>query len=498
MKEIKINGYSLDEQQLLPILENEPFSLILAGAGSGKTLTMIGKVKYLLEEKQYKPEEICCISFTNETVNNLKLQILKNCNKEIPVYTFHKLALLILDFYKEEFLIAPSNLLEEVIDDFFINSCYQHVTLRNAFFHLFSFTPFKTKKTWNKVLQSKEFKKAKRTIHTFLKLMKSNGYTKESFSDFFEGKKYKNFLFLIYTIYILYERKLKENHWIDFDDMMLLATDILRKKGCPFPFKHIIVDEFQDTSFLRFSLIQEIVKQNQSSFCVVGDDYQSIYHFSGCDLELFLHFQDYYPTAKLYKLEMTYRNSMELIQTASSFITKNPYQLKKNLQCNKSREKPIKIIFFQNQSTVLEKILKRISISNEILILGRNHFDIHSYTKNLNYTKNDKNYLEFEKFPNRRIKYLTIHAAKGLESDVVILLNVQDHIYGIPSKLKEEKILSLVKTKQSFPYEEERRLFYVALTRTKKDIFLLVPRENPSSFIKEIKKEKNVEILHFF
>lgn len=493
---ITVNGYDLDEEQLACILENPKYSLIIAGAGSGKTLTLIGKIKYILENDLLKPEEICCLSFTNETVTNLQANILKNCHCEVSVFTFHKLALKILEVAHQTYKIAPPTLLEETIKEFFETMCFGNQDLQQIVFQKFSFSLFKNEKTWQKILISKDFLSFKKTIQIFISLMKSNHYTYEDLKDFFKVKKYQQTLILIYAIYTLYETEKESDFSIDFDDMMNKAKEALKQKRIPLPYKLIIIDEFQDTSQSRFHLIQEIVKQNDASLCVVGDDYQSIYHFSGCDLELFLHFQDYYPTAKIYKLQKTYRNSRELIETAGTFIMKNPNQVKKNLVSPKQLEKPILLTFYKKKDTVLEKIISRIPKNKEILIIGRNNFDLKQYTKNLKYQVLENHYIEFKKFKNRKIRYLTIHKAKGLESDIVIFLNLENSLYGIPSKLKEEKILSLVKKKQYFPFEEERRLFYVGLTRTKSYIYLLVPENNPSIFIKEIKHEKNVQSLH--
>ena len=123
---MKINGYTLDEDQLKPILENKPNSLIIAGAGSGKTLTLIGKIKYLLNQGYATSEEILCLSFTNETVENLKANIQKNCHTLCTVYTFHKLALTILK--EKNFTIASPTLLEETITEFFASACLQSNT----------------------------------------------------------------------------------------------------------------------------------------------------------------------------------------------------------------------------------------------------------------------------------------------------------------------------------------------------------------------------------
>lgn len=484
MNEIKVNGYTLDEEQLKPVIDNEKYSLIIAGAGSGKTLTLIGKIKYLLENKIYQPDEICCISFTNEATNNLAKNIEKNTQKKVPTFTFHKLAIEILKRNEENLKLANPKLLESIIDEFFYSHCFGNQLLQNIIFKKFFIFIFKNEKNWQQIIHSKECINYKKTILTFINLMKGKGYNKNNLLDFLKKKKYRNTLLIIYAIYIIYEQEKLGSNTLDFDDLIKEATRILKEKKVSLPYKYIIIDEFQDTSLLRFKLINELVKLNNASLCVVGDDYQSIYHFSGCDLYLFLHFKDFYPSTKIYKLQKTYRNSQELVDIAGNFIKKNPIQVKKTLHSEKHLENPIIIVYYKNKNTVLKKIIERIPKEKEILIIGRNNFDLKKYTKYLNFEKD---------FPLHKIRYLTIHTSKGLESDIVIFLNVIDDAYGIPSKLKDEKILSLVKSEDAFLYEEERRLFYVALTRTKSYIYLLTTKNETSLFIKEISHEKNIQ-----
>ena len=491
---IQVNGYFLDSEQLLPVIENEKYSLIIAGAGSGKTLTLIGKIKYLLQNNIYNKDEICCISFTNEATNNLKNNIIKNCGVEVPTYTFHKLALKILSDANFSYQISNPNTLNLIIDEFFLSKCFGNLNLQRVVFKVFR-KYIHSDKNWIKIVNSKELIKYKKTIVTFINLMKSNNYTKEDFQYFFKSRKFKNTLVVIYAIYTIYENEKISSERIDFDDMMIKATKILVERKVSLPFKLIIIDEFQDTSLCRFNLINEIIKMNDASLTVVGDDFQSIYRFSGCDLDLFLNFNSYYKDAKIYKLEKTYRNSLELINVAGDFIQKNKRQVSKNLTSPKSLVNPIIITYFKDKGSILEKVINLISEDKEILIIGRNNFDIKNYTKNLEYTFLENNYIEFSKFKHRKVRYLTIHTSKGLESDVVILLNVENGLYGIPSKLKDEKILSLVKSQDVYPYEEERRLFYVALTRTKNEIYLLTPKYSPSIFVRELKKYKNVSVI---
>ena len=493
MQKIKVNGYTLDEEQTKPIIENPKYSIIIAGAGSGKTLTLVGKIKFLLENNIYKENEILCLSFTNEATTNLKNSILKNTGKEIDTLTFHKLALKILSLANLNYGIVSDDYLSYIVDELFQSYFFGNDLLKDAFLKHNNIYFFKEKRL-KELLESNDINKLKKTIITFINLFANNNKDKYAFYEFIKTTKKKHLLQIIYAIYTIYLSEKESTGQIDFDDMIKLATNILTEKTISLPYKMIIIDEFQDTSIVRFNLIKKIVAQNDASLCVVGDDYQSIYHFSGCDLELFLNFTKMYKDAKLYFLNSTYRNSNELIKTLGNFIMKNNSQIKKTLKSNKTYKKPIKIVYYKNEDTILKKVLKKIPQTNEVFILGRNKMDIKKYTKTLPY-KEDNHHIYF-KNDAHSIRYLTIHASKGLESDTVIILNVSNTLYGIPSKVEDESILKLVKKTKPFPYEEERRLFYVALTRTKNEVYLLVDENSPSCFIKEIKKSTNTEIIH--
>lgn len=494
MTKITVNNYELDEEQLKPVLDNAKYSLIIAGAGSGKTLTLIGKIKYMLENKFIKPEEICTISFTNEATNNLKKNILKNCLVEVPTFTFHKLALNILKANNVTYKIANDNLLDFTIQEFFEAKCFDNKFLIKKCYSVFDIPSFFP---WKYIINSSKFLAIKKQIITFINLFKANGYSKNNIKIILQKSSNISLLYLIYAIYLLYETNKESANILDFDDIILKTTEYLKNNKCSLPYKLVIIDEFQDTSLCRFNFVKEILNQTNASLCVVGDDYQSIYHFSGCDLNIFLNFSYYFPNVKIYKLETTYRNSDELVKTAGKFIQKNPNQVKKELKSSKHIAKPIKIVFYKDASSILKKVLKLISGDKEIFILGRNNFDLKKYTKKLPFKVQDNNKIVFKNFANHNIRFLTVHAAKGLESDIVILLNLENTLYGFPSLQKDEKIISLIKTVQPYPFEEERRLFYVGLTRTKSIIYLLVPKANPSYFIKEIKKDINVEVLSF-
>ena len=463
-----INGYSLDREQRIAVITDECANLIIAGAGSGKSLTMIGKIRYLIERKNIKEDEILCISFTRDASENLEKNIKKNYNYDIKVYTFHKLALELLK--SKNYKIASDNLLKYIVDEYFYIVKYNKeikLVVKKILCMIDS--------SYKKILKSKELENFKRLIITFINLFKTNNY---NINYFLKIKGDKLILRIIIDIYILYEEELKSTNSVDFNDMIVLATKYVKGNNIK-KYKYIIVDEYQDTSYIRYLFLKEIINKTKAKIICVGDDYQSIYRFNGCNLNMFLNFKKYFGYTKVLKINNTYRNSQELINVAGKFIMKNKKQVYKKLKSQKRLSKPIKIMYGDNLKKLLDEVLK---YHKNILILGRNNFDIDKHFKLA-----DDNCIYYS---DGNIKYLTIHASKGLEEECVIIINLRDDTLGIPNKIKDNEILKCVNNNVDlYPYEEERRLFYVALTRTKSDIYLLVDKKNPSIFVKELIKD---------
>lgn len=482
-----INGYSLDEYQSNVVLSDETASLVIAGAGAGKSLTIIAKIIYLVKEKNINPQDILCISFTNDATNNLKLNIHQKYNLNIDIYTFHKLSLDILKQNNIIYNIAPEDFLEQITNYFFENILPQNKYYQKALHTILG-----------KKYTLKELSTLKKTIITFINIFKSNNYNLSQFQTILHKIKFtinikeyyknKSILLLIINIYLLYQDELNKEKALDFNDMINKSTEIVKNKKIKKKWKYIIIDEYQDTSYSKFNLINEIIKKTSAKLLAVGDDFQSIYRFTGCDLSIFLNFNKLFKDAKIFPIVNTYRNPQELINVAGQFIMRNKKQLKKNLYSAKRIEKPIVIYYNDNKIEALKKILSIVSKENKnIMVLGRNNKDIQHYIDS-DYSINDDIY----NYKNILFRYLTIHKSKGLESDNVILINVIDDIIGIPSKLKDEKIIRYVnKYSEVIPYEEERRLFYVALTRTKNKVYIISPTKKESIFIKEIKKYNN-------
>ena len=270
--------------------------------------------------------------------------------------------------------------------------------------------------------------------------------------------------------------------------MIINASEYVDKYGINNKYKYVIIDEYQDTSYIRFLLVKSILGKTGAHLMVVGDDFQSIYRFTGCDVSLFLDFNKYFNDSKVMKIENTYRNSEELISVAGNFVMKNKKQIKKRLKSNKHILKPIEIIYYKDiKKTFISLIEKIYSNSRKpIMILGRNNSDIDIVLSNkIKIDSNGKvTYLE-----NKDIEmyYLTSHKSKGLEEENVIIINLIDKLLGFPNKIIDDKVLRFVSCKDDkYSYSEERRLFYVALTRTKNKVYLLTSRGNPSIFVREL------------
>ena len=481
-----INGYPLDEYQSRVVLSNELATLVIAGAGSGKSLTIIGKIVYLVKVCNINPNDILCISFTNDATINLKNNIKKNYNFDIDIYTFHKLSLSILKSHNIKYTIAKEDLLTDIIEIFFNEVIPTNKIYQKAIYYILG-----------KTSNEKEILNLKRLITTFINLYKSNNYpityylsVLKKIKFTFNLKEYiknKYLILLIFNIHIMYQDELNKESSLDFNDMINKTVEVLDNLSLKKKWKYIIVDEYQDTSLTKFNLIKKIIDICNANFLAVGDDFQSIYRFTGCNLHIFLNFTKYFNYSKIMPIINTYRNPQELINIAGKFIMKNKYQQKKRLVSNKRLSNPVIIYYSNNKVSILKEILTTIE-SKDIMVLGRNNKDILNYIDNTYKQDND-----IYTYQNTSFRYLTIHKSKGLESENIILINMEDKLLGLPTKIKDEKILRYVNnTKDYYPYEEERRLFYVALTRTKNKTYIISPYKNESIFIKEIKKYKGI------
>ena len=372
-------------------------------------------------------------------------------------------------------------------------------------------------------------------ICRFITNFKTDGYTEMQFAVMKESTqnvRTKLFLDICQACYLEYQKVLQEMQAVDFEDMINDSARALRecaemKKRLDF--KYIIVDEYQDISRQRFDLTKALREVCDAKVIAVGDDWQSIYAFSGSDITLFTKFQEKMGPAAMLRIENTYRNAQELIDIAGSFVQKNPSQITKTLHSEKRIQDPVIIYSYDasykrygmdshsgaryNMGRAIEAALDHIVEARgkagqpdagpvRVLILGRYNFDGYKLEQTDLFTYRGKGKgrrIVSKKYPCLQITFMTAHASKGLGYDEVIVINGQGGTYGFPSKIEDDPVLSLVlREDRSYTYAEERRLFYVAMTRTKNRVYFIAPLQEPSEFLLELLRDyKNIRLDAF-
>ena len=349
----------------------------------------------------------------------------------------------------------------------------------------------------------------------FISSFKVKGYTKDDFRKLkIESKdNERNILFLnfIEKLYNYYEKKMLISNYIDFEDMISKTYEMLCKideKKINLNYKYIIIDEYQDISMQRFNLTKKVSELSDAKVIAVGDDWQAIFAFAGSDVSLFTEFKRLMGYGEELQITHTYRNSQELIDIAGSFVMKNSHQIIKRLKSNKQLSKPVKIYFYDDTykimrhkvdevNNALKDIFTKYGDNQKVLLVGRYNFDIYHLTNTDDFKLLDNNKIKSNNFPNMDITFLSAHTSKGLGFDQVIIINTLEGVYGFPSQIKNDEILDLVATKDNtFTDAEERRLFYVALTRTKNNVYLISPITNTSSFVHELLQFKDIEVIN--
>lgn len=385
--------------------------------------------------------------------------------------------------------------------------------------HGFELNARSAREVFDKIVSTEENKYIARLVKlvcTFIQNFKTNGYSVDDFYRFLSSSKNertKLFLTICEQCYHEYCKRLKERNAIDFEDMINDSARIIREeeiKGSKLEFKYIIVDEYQDISRQRFNLTKELSKLCDAKIIAVGDDWQSIYAYAGSDITLFTNFKEAFGYGLELSITKTYRNAQEVIDIAGGFIQKNTSQIQKALVSPKHIENPVIIQTYTEDvdrkqyegrggkyflvGETVEKIMKEILTENpksSILLLGRYGFDGYNLTKSSDFIYYEKTgNVTSKTFADVEMEFMTVHRSKGLGYDNVIIINAIDSVYGFPSQVQEDPVLKyVVKDDQAIEYAEERRLFYVALTRTKNRVYIVTPQQRPSEFVRELLKD---------
>ena len=691
----------LDKEQRTAILNDEDYSLIIAGAGSGKTTTMAAKAKYLVEKCNVDPKSILMISFTNKAVDELSERVKKDMKINCSIKTFHSLGSdliraidgrkittiddsetfkLIYDYMKndvfkdhnrmskmlslfnnylrfdeewqkfdsfEEYceykknktFIAIRDQLstynKQVIDNrkkYYrtINSEYlrssQEVSIANFLFmngieyeyekvypyptetgkpirpdfyieqgenkayiehfgisedgknnrfddkslnnyieqislkrkqhidygttlietyssyndgrkllehleeelkrHGFILKPVNDKKIYEKLMNTNSasyFADFIRFVLVYINKRKTENIKdikviidriNKSYEDKDISLEQKEFLIeevnTLEDIYLYYERKLKELKKIDFNDMINISyenIDTIKESDLKVDYKYIIIDEYQDISRQRHNLTKKLSEFFDAKVIAVGDDWQSIFAFSGSSIKMFTGFRDLMGYGSELKITRTYRNCQEIIDLAGSFVMKNQSQIKKDLISSKHIDKPVMVYRYNdteygkiktNRANAISSIIYDVYKANpksNILLIGRYNSDLYKLLDTDLFSAGKGDSVICKACPKAKVDFLTVHKSKGLGYDQVIIVNAIDSKFGFPSKIKDDILFCVCfpTDKEDTAFAEERRLFYVAMTRTKNKVFIITPSGNPSPFVEEIKNHTSVE-----
>jgi len=454
----------LNESQLQAVEYTEGPSIIIAGAGSGKTRTLTFKVLNLIE-KGANPDEILLLTFTNKAANEMIERIKKllpyDISDEIFAGTFHKIGNYFLRKYSQ--YIGISN--DYSILDRSDSESIMEKALKSA----------------NAPIKEKNFP-GKKLLTSIMSLAKNSNCDVEEIII----EKYQHFeehIEIIKKTVSHYEKIKKESNAIDFDDMLILWLRLLKdsriNQKIKSLFKYVLIDEYQDTNKIQSDIADELVSETQN-ITVVGDDSQSIYSFRGAHFENILTFSERYKNAKIFKLEINYRSTKEILELANALISKNKFQHKKRLVPASKANGPLPTLInystaYEQAEDIANKIKNLISKGknpSEIAVLYRSHY--HSMELQMELTRKNINFkvhsgLKF--FELAHIKTLTsflkaststkdllswgriigLVAGIGPKTQAKILEHLKN--YDIPSDITKE-IFSYIPKKSKEEFEE--------------------------------------------
>lgn len=487
----RIESSPLNLTQQQAVLLNDDNNLVLAGAGSGKTSVLTARVAYLLQSHLAQAEEILMLAFGKDAAKEMKQRLDDKIGlsaENVKVNTFHQLGLMILNQVDDkDVVISPL-----AVDD----------NLRNAWCidwlkkHWMTPTNFKR---WQKHLQKwpiaylagddelgshVENPKLIAWLAKQLAQLSAMGTSKKEIQqqlvDHEEYTRLNSELSLAWPCYTAWQEMLKNEGHIDFNMMITQATKLVEKGKFRAPWKYIMIDEYQDISPQRLALIEALCQQSEHQSCVlfaVGDDWQSIYEFAGSDVDLTTGFTERFPRSTVHNLDTTYRFNNQIGEVANRFVQQNPAQIEKTLKSHKEQKaKAVTLVPSANVEKILDDLNRKAKSTMSVLLLARNHY--HKPELLSDWQK---------RFGLLSIEFMTCHASKGKEADFVIILSVDEGQF--PARVKTLHLDNvLTQSGDSFPHAEERRLFYVAMTRAKKKVWITYKGAG-SSFIKELTEQ---------
>lgn len=349
------------------------------------------------------------------------------------------------------------------------------------------------------------------TIRIFQQHVKSNGLSHEQLREAAardvggHSDRLTRFLALFERIANEWERRLRDADCIDFDDMLLMAIDHIESDRFASPYLMVLVDEFQDTSRAKVRMLKALLKNagEEARLCVVGDDWQGINRFAGADISVMTEFEKVFDHSTRLMLNTTFRCPAELCEASSTFVQANPRQIKKTVSTtNLYAKKALHAFAAETPALALERLEQDLQSMYDFARGGRLSANVGDRISvmMLGRYNNDEPpgwrrwQRRFGEFLN--IEYRTVHSSKGLEADYVMLLNVVEGMMGFPSQITDDPVLQIAMPEPDpYPLAEERRLFYVALTRARRQVRIYSQLDKPSRFLSELSKGGALEFL---
>ncbi|WP_192457407.1 DNA helicase IV [Musicola keenii] len=482
-----VESSPLNDSQSRAVINGEDAVLVLAGAGSGKTSVLVARAAWLLRSAQARPEQILLLAFGRQAAEEMNGRVRERLHtEEIQAKTFHALALhIIQQCSRNAPVISRLETDAEARRSFLLQQWQQQCAEKKT-----------QAKGWRQWL-SDEMEwglpegdywhdpvvsgRVAGRLERWLGLMRMHGGTQSEMVEQVDEEvrpAVQQRLRLMAPLLKAWKKALKDEGAVDFSGLIHQAINYLEKGRFINPWKHILVDEFQDISPQRAQLLSALRRQNSgTSLFAVGDDWQAIYRFSGAELSLTTSFEHHFGIGAQCVLDTTYRFNRRIGEIANQFIQQNPAQLKKSLNSLRDGDRrSVALLPDEQLEALLDKMSGYVTEQERILVLARYH-----------HLRPDVLQKADTRWPNLNVDFMTIHASKGRQADYVIIVGLHEGSDGFPAPGRESLLEEiLLPALEPFPDAEERRLLYVALTRARHQVWLLYDREKPSVFVEQL------------